>query len=123
LLTEIRIDAAGLRRRGRFEKLGLWEGDFAVASVAVTTQPDDQGKWRDLRIVLGGVAPVPYRARRTEQTLEGEAIDVAALRRALDQELDDAAHPLPRNGWKLDAVAGLAEHAVEHLLASQPRRA
>jgi CO/xanthine dehydrogenase Mo-binding subunit/CO/xanthine dehydrogenase FAD-binding subunit len=122
LLTEIRIGAAGLRRRGRFEKLGLWEGDFAVASVAITTQPDDHGRWRDLRIVLGGVAPVPYRARKTEQMLEGEAIDVAALRRTLDLELDNAAHPLPRNGWKLDAVAGLAEHAVEHLLASQSGR-
>ena len=31
----------------------------------------------------------------------------------LDEELDATAHPLKRNGWKLDAAAGLAEKALE----------
>ncbi|HUC63680.1 MAG TPA: molybdopterin cofactor-binding domain-containing protein [Alphaproteobacteria bacterium] len=118
LLTEIRIGAGALARRGRFEKLGLWEGDFAIASVAVTTLPDAGGQWRDPRIVMGGLAPTPWRARATERALDGTALDVAALRRSLDRELDRAAHPLPRNGWKLDAAAGLAEHAVEYLSGS-----
>jgi CO/xanthine dehydrogenase Mo-binding subunit/CO/xanthine dehydrogenase FAD-binding subunit len=121
LLTEIRIAADAFARRGRFEKLGLWEGDFAIASVAITTRPDSGGVWRDPRIILGGVAPVPWRASRTEGRLDGTRLDVAALRRALDRELDGAAHPLPRNGWKLDAVAGLAERAIEGLAQMAPR--
>ncbi len=33
----------------------------------------------------------------------------------MDAELDAHAHPLPGNGWKLDAAAGLVERAVEGL--------
>jgi len=36
----------------------------------------------------------------------------ANLRAALDRELNACAHPLARNGWKLDALAGLCERAV-----------
>ena len=44
------------------------------------------------------------------------ATTVARLRATLDGALDRAAHPLPRNGWKLDAAAGLAEKAFERLM-------
>lgn len=118
LLVEARLGAEATSRRGRFEKLGLWEGDFAIVSVAITTLPAANHRWRDLRIIVGGIAPVPWRARKTERILEGTRPDVVALRRTLDRELDAAAHPLSRNAWKLDAAAGLAEHAVEHLLAT-----
>jgi CO/xanthine dehydrogenase FAD-binding subunit len=118
LLVEIQLGAEATTRQGRFEKLGLWEGDFAIVSVAITTLPAGNNRWRDLRIIVGGIAPVPWRARKTERILEGTRPDVVALRRALDREFDTAAHPLPRNAWKLDAAAGLAEHAVEHLLAT-----
>jgi CO/xanthine dehydrogenase FAD-binding subunit len=67
------------------------------------------------------LAPVPWRALETERCLDGSRIAVEELRRALDRELDAAAHPLPRNGWKLDAAAGLAEHACERLLAEAAR--
>jgi CO/xanthine dehydrogenase Mo-binding subunit/CO/xanthine dehydrogenase FAD-binding subunit len=116
VLTQVKIAADALARRGRFEKLGLWEGDFAVAAVAITTRPDAAGCWHDTRIVLGAMAPIPWRARKTERQLNGRVPSVAALRAALDRELDRAAHPLARNGWKLDAVAGLAERAAERLL-------
>jgi len=40
--------------------------DFAVVSVAVAFTVDSAGKWADGRVVLGGVAPVPYRAAVVE---------------------------------------------------------
>jgi hypothetical protein len=42
-------------------------------------------------------------------------LSAATLRRHLDEELNAQAHPLSRNVWKLDAVAGLAERAVEEV--------
>jgi hypothetical protein len=42
-------------------------------------------------------------------------VTVEDFRRLLDGELDRVAHPLRRNGWKLDAAAGLAEKAFEAL--------
>jgi len=120
LLSHVRIGAAAAARRGAFEKLGLWEGDFAVASVALTSQLDQDGSWRDTRMVLGGMAPIPWRARTTERRLDGTAPTTAALRRHLDDELNRSAHPLPGNAWKLDAVAGLAETACDRLLGRRP---
>ncbi|WP_052336205.1 molybdopterin cofactor-binding domain-containing protein [Nocardioides alkalitolerans] len=104
-------------RRGSFRKLALYQGDFATASATVTASVDDDGTWHDVRLVLGAMAPTPWRATATERALEGTTPTVAGVRRLLDRELDRHAHPLPGNGWKLDAVAGLVEHAVEDLLA------
>jgi CO/xanthine dehydrogenase FAD-binding subunit len=117
LLSHIRIDGTQAARRGAFEKLGLWEGDFAIASVALTFLPDRDGRWRDPRMVFGGLAPTPWRARATEQRLDGALPSTADLRRDLDDELNRTAHPLRQNGWKLDAAAGLAETACERLIA------
>ncbi len=120
LLSHVRIGAEAAARRGAFEKLGLWEGDFAIASVALTTLPDQGDVWRDPRVVLGSMAPVPWRARTTERRLDGTALSTAALRRHLDDELNRSAHPLPGNAWKLDAAAGLAETACDRLLGKRP---
>jgi CO/xanthine dehydrogenase FAD-binding subunit len=105
--------------RWAFEKLRLWEGDFALVSVAMVGAIDGRGRWSDLRIACGGVAPLPWRAQRTERELIGRPASAEELRRALDRELNAAAHPLARNGWKLDALAGLCERATERLLHPQ----
>jgi CO/xanthine dehydrogenase Mo-binding subunit/CO/xanthine dehydrogenase FAD-binding subunit len=117
LLTHVLIPAFDPRMRMSFQKLNLWTGDFAIASVMAVARVDDLGLWRDIRLCLGGVAPTPRRARWTEAALEGHAVTAALLRRTLDRELDACAHPLDRNGWKLDAVAGLAEHAADAINA------
>ena len=101
--------------RHAFEKLRLWEGDFAVVSVAVVAHVDPQGRWTGIRIACGGIAPVPWRARATERVLEGTAVTSKSFRAALDRELNHTAHPLARNGWKLDALAGLCERAADRV--------
>jgi CO/xanthine dehydrogenase FAD-binding subunit len=115
LVLRVRIPKAAVARRAAFEKLGLWQGDFAVASAAVAAAIDGDGRWRDVRVVLGALAPTPWRAERTEAALEGKAVTPDALRRALDSELDWVGHPLERNAWKLDAAAGLAAKAALRL--------
>jgi CO/xanthine dehydrogenase Mo-binding subunit/CO/xanthine dehydrogenase FAD-binding subunit len=114
LVRGVRVPRAG--RRGRFKKLSLYDGGFAMASVALTTASECGGAFRDVRLVVGGIAPTPWRARTTEAALEGQWPDASQLRSLLDDELNRQAHPLPQNGWKLDAGAGLAERALEELL-------
>ena len=65
LLTAIEIPAAASVRRATFEKLALWQGDFAVAAVALSAFVDGTGRWRDSRVVLGGVSPTPRRDRKS----------------------------------------------------------
>lgn len=115
ILRSIVIPREALTRCGGFAKLRLWEGDFAVVSAAITAQLDGE-TWREPRIVLGALAPVPWRATATEQALDGKAVSPATLREALDRELDAKGHPLARNAWKLDAATGIAEEAYEKML-------
>lgn len=118
LIRAVHIPAAAARRRGGFAKLRLWEGDFAIVSAAVTAVPGPAGSWQDWRIVLGGVAPVPWRAHATESALAGAPMTRTVFEHALNRELDAAAHPLKRNGWKIDAAAGIVAEAIEKLIGN-----
>ena len=54
----------------------------------------------------------------TENRPNGTIVTASALHLAIDAELDAKAHPLQRNAWKLDALAGLCERAIEKFAAS-----
>jgi xanthine dehydrogenase YagS FAD-binding subunit len=83
--------------------------DFALCSVAAAALITD-GVWLDGRIVLGGVAPVPYRARVVEEALLGREI-VDALPDALDA-LRAVARPMRDNGFKLDLTLVVLEESL-----------
>jgi xanthine dehydrogenase YagS FAD-binding subunit len=72
---------------------------FALVSVAAALDVAD-GVVRDVRIALGGVAPMPWRAARAEATLRGAPATEEAFGRAADAELADA-QPLPGNAFKI----------------------
>jgi xanthine dehydrogenase YagS FAD-binding subunit len=73
------------------------------------------GVWQDGRIVLGGVAPVPWRAEVVEQALVGK--DVKSAARAAAALVRNQARPLSNNAYKVDIAVGLTERAVLSLLA------
>lgn len=114
-ISHIVIPAEAVARRTAYRKLNLWQGDFAVASAALSVSLDVAGRCAEVRLSLGAVAPTPIRARATERKLLGRPLTMELLRAALDEELDERGHPLARNSWKLDAVAGLAERAAEEI--------
>ena len=91
--------------------------DFAVASVAaVFTVEGDV--WQDGRIVLGGVAPVPYRATVVENQLKGKSIRSAARQAA--GAIRTVARPMSMNGYKVDVVQTLIERALLGALEQTP---
>jgi len=116
LITEIRIPEAALARKGAFQKAmerKAWT--FALVSVAAAARIE-RGVARDVRLVLGGVAPVPWRVVAAERGLEGSALDEAACADAADRVLSGAA-PLRDNGYKLPLARELVRRALRSLVA------
>jgi CO/xanthine dehydrogenase FAD-binding subunit len=111
IVSAVRIPAAARARVSAFEKLRLWEGDFAVASACASLDVSD-GTVRDARIVLGAIAPTPYRARAVERRLLGRQLDPATIADAAEAWVG-AAHPLAGNEWKVDAACGLMRRCLE----------
>src|SRR4051812_17815783 len=63
--------------------------EFALASAAIAMDVQD-GVVRDVRIALGGVATVPWRAREVEVLLKGQKLDDAVARRVANAAFSDA---------------------------------
>jgi xanthine dehydrogenase YagS FAD-binding subunit len=73
---------------------------FALVSVAAALAIDG-GRIADVRIALGGVGTIPWRARKAEDALRGLSATAALFRTAADAELADA-RPLAHNAFKLE---------------------
>ncbi|HEU4343069.1 MAG TPA: xanthine dehydrogenase family protein subunit M [Candidatus Binatia bacterium] len=82
ILTEITIPKTSRALVGEYIKFSPREMmDLAYVGVAVAFARDEpERRCRDVRIVLGAVAPTPIRARRAESLVEGQILseDVAA---------------------------------------------
>ncbi len=87
--------------------------DFALASVAAALRMDG-AICREARVVLGGVAPVPWRSEQAEKAVIGKSIDVPAAAQAARAALKDAS-PLPHNGYKVPLAAALVQRALLEL--------
>jgi xanthine dehydrogenase YagS FAD-binding subunit len=89
---------------------------FAVVSVAAVLDRDPRdGTVRDVRIALGGVAHVPWRAERAEAELKGSPLDEDALARAADAELSHA-RPLRDNAYKIPLARHLIIDTIKELM-------
>jgi xanthine dehydrogenase YagS FAD-binding subunit len=87
----------------------------AVVSAAVVLEMDGE-VCRDARIVLGGVAPIPWRVPDAERVLAGQRITPELAARAAELAVADA-RPLSKNGYKVMMVKGVIERTVSALAA------
>ena len=71
-----------------FAELCRRHNDFAVLSVVATGNPDADGRWRDVRIALGGVADSPVLAEAAGQALAGTELADADLEAAAQAALE-----------------------------------
>jgi len=92
ILTEIRIPARQTRSTGAYVKLERKVGDFATAAVAVQVQIDQNNLCTYAGIGLTNVGLTPIKARAAEQSLIGQPLDDASVRRAV-QLIAEAAEP------------------------------
>jgi xanthine dehydrogenase YagS FAD-binding subunit len=81
-----------------------------VVSVAVGYSLD-AGLIRQARLVLGGVAPVPWRSHAAESMLEGQRPSPELATEAAAAAMADA-QPLSHNAFKVEIGHALVERAV-----------
>jgi xanthine dehydrogenase YagS FAD-binding subunit len=74
--------------------------EFALSSAAVALDLDN-GTVRDVRIALGGVAALPWRASEAEEQLKGKKIDEATLAAAAAAAFAKA-RPREHNAFKVE---------------------
>lgn len=86
---------------------------FALVGVAVVVQMD--GKMvDDLRIVLSGVAPIPWRVEVAEAVLRGKAVTPELIDEAAEAAVTNA-QPLNNNGYKVPLARQLIRRALHNL--------
>jgi carbon-monoxide dehydrogenase medium subunit len=84
VLTEIKVPPLPGGARATYLKfLPRTQDDYATVSVAATLRVSSDGTCEDVRVALGGAAPVPLRARVVEDALRGGEVT--------DQRIADAA--------------------------------
>lgn len=119
LVVEVRLPPQPAEARGAYLKAMARETwAFALASVAV------HGVWegpmaREINVVLGGVAPIPWRSRQAEDVVRSQPLDGHLARQAGEAAAADA-RPLQQNRYKVELVHTLVERAL--LMAAAPRR-
>ena len=111
LLLRIRIPRSETTSKQAFIKFRVRQSvDFAIASVACVLDIHE-GFCRQARIVLGGVAPAPWRVVDAETALIGETI-TSETAAAAAMAATAKAKPLSRNEYKVALVKALIQRAV-----------
>ncbi|MEW6073506.1 MAG: xanthine dehydrogenase family protein subunit M [Planctomycetota bacterium] len=87
--------------------------DFALAAVALALRMEGE-RIAAARLVLGGVAPVPWRCAAAEALLAGRRVDDETCRLAGEEALRGAA-PLDHNAYKVPMTKGLITKALRQL--------
>jgi xanthine dehydrogenase YagS FAD-binding subunit len=84
--------------------------EFALASAAVVVEVAG-GRFRYVRLAMGGVGTKPWRMTAAEQALTGAAVDEATIRQAATLALRDA-RPQSENGFKVELARRCLAHAL-----------
>jgi xanthine dehydrogenase YagS FAD-binding subunit len=86
---------------------------FALASAAVRLDLDG-AQVREARVVIGGVAPLPWREVRVEALLRGARLDEELAAKAAAEALREA-EPLAHNAYKVRLARALVKRALVQL--------
>ncbi len=111
LITGVHLPAPAPGSRGTYLKAmerKVWE--FALASVAALLVFEGD-VIREARVVLGGVAPKPWRLPQTEAALRGRRLGPEVIGRAAELAAEGA-QPLEHNRYKVGLVKGIVAEAL-----------
>jgi xanthine dehydrogenase YagS FAD-binding subunit len=114
LIVALRIPSLPADTRSTYLKAmerKVWA--FALVGVAAVMRVD-QGRIADARVVLSGVAPIPWRATAAEDILRGAEPTDELVARAAGAALTGA-QPLTNNGYKIPLAKALVRRALSDL--------
>lgn len=111
ILTEVEVPAPQPGLRSTFLKFRLAKGvGFAISSAAVSLVLED-GICAQIRVALGGVAPVPWHAKKAEEALQGKVITAKLAEEAADAVIKES-KPLKKTVYKESITRALIKRAI-----------
>jgi xanthine dehydrogenase YagS FAD-binding subunit len=110
ILTEIRVPSAAGARSVYDEVRERAAFDWPLVSVAAALKSSG-GVIREARVILGAVAPIPWRSTSAEQALVGKGLNDATAAAAAQAAITGAA-PLSDNGYKVGLVQMLVRRTL-----------
>jgi len=116
ILTEILVPAAAGVRNATYEvrQRETLDWPLVTASVALTMKGTVVAS---ARVVLGHVAPTPWRATAAEKALAGKGLSAAVIEKAAEAAVAGAT-PLSRNAYKVQLARAAVRRALE---AARPK--
>ena len=115
VLVSIDVPAAKPGTRSTYQKvLDRQAWTHAVVGAAVVLEMDQQ-VCLAARIVLGGVAPIPWRLPRVEEMLVGQSITEDLATRAAEASIAGA-RALSKNAYKLPLTAGVVRRTLMEMV-------
>src|SRR5437867_788583 len=114
IITALTVPPVSAEMKQVFLKSRIRQADeFSLATVALAARVQ-AGTCIDCRVVLGGVAPRPYRAIAAEEAIKGGPLTAEQINKAAAAALA-AAKPMAMNTYKLDLARGLVVRAFQRV--------
>jgi xanthine dehydrogenase YagS FAD-binding subunit len=110
LLTHAILPPPGNLRSGHYEVRYKTSHDWPIAFATVLLAMSGSAV-QSARVVMGAVAPVPWRSQPAEQALAGKTISEATAAAAADAALRDA-RPLSQNAYKIQVAKTAVKRAI-----------
>jgi len=112
LITEIQVPASKFAAHSTYLKFKERDSlDFAMSSVAAAVAMGANKTISEARLVLGGVAPIPWRVPKAEAALIGKAMSNEVLM-AVAKTAVAGAQPLAKNAYKIPLTEALVRRAL-----------
>jgi xanthine dehydrogenase YagS FAD-binding subunit len=110
LLTHVILPPPGAVRSGHYEVRYKTSHDWPIAFATVVLTMNGSTV-RGARVVMGAVAPIPWRSQAAEQALTGKTIDEQTATAAAEAAVQGAT-PLRRNGYKIQVAKTAVKRAI-----------
>jgi xanthine dehydrogenase YagS FAD-binding subunit len=112
LVREVLVPLKGAGKRAAYiEAREKQSFDWPLVSCAVNLNEPSKP-----RVVLGAVAPIPWRLEKVEKLIAGRQLSDGVVERAKNVAMDGAL-PMSHNGYKLRLVGALVEQALRQASA------
>ena len=110
LLTHVLLPAPGSIKSGHYEVRYKTSHDWPIAFATVLLTMNGPTV-QSARVVMGAVAPVPWRSTAAEQALAGKTVTEETAAAAADAALR-AARPLSQNAYKIQVAKTAVKRAI-----------
>jgi len=110
LLTHVILPPPGNVKHGHYEVRFRASHDWPIAFATVVLAMNGN-RVGSARVVMGAVAPVPWRAQAAEQALAGKTIDEQTATQAAEAALTGS-KPMSQNGYKVQVAKTAVKRAI-----------